>query len=315
MIFPGDFKELNLKKPEWRLSWAVLILNITLFIVTAIVYDSWPVRDSLQILNDEKFKHSVAEMYVQTLDPIELKNLKGSSDQIYFSALKDERFWKRVETYPFIGDQIQIAENREVISGFYKSYLNSVQYQFGLSSFELSPWSWVTYQFIHGSFMHLLGNMFVIFMLLRYLEKRISETWLMTVYLFSGFAGGVAFLLVDKTGGMAVVGASAAASGLMSFLLATYGNRLMPWGYLIAPVKNGYGQIYLPVFFIFPVFLISDFVTLLWEPTGVAANVAVSAHVGGALMGFALGAIYLFLWSKTASHRVLSYNDGLHELS
>lgn len=315
MIFPGDFKELSNIKPEWRLSWAVLLLNVALFCVTSLMFSSWPVPDTLKTLNDPKFKKSVAEMFVQTLDPIEVKSLKGSSDQIYYSALKDERFWKRVETYPFVGDQIQITENRETIAGFYKSYMNSVQYHFGLSSFELSPWSWVTYQFIHGSFMHLLGNMLVIFMLLRYLEKRVSESLLIAVYLLSGFAGGAAFLAVDNAGSMAVVGASAAASGLMSFLLATYGSRLMPWGYLIAPVKNGYGQIYLPVFFIFPVFLISDFITLLLEPSGVAANVAVSAHVGGALMGFVLGAGYLFFRSKTASHRVFSHDDGLHELS
>lgn len=90
----------------------------------------------------------------------------------------------------------------------------------------------------------------------------------------------------------------------------------MPWGYMMAPIKNGYGQIYLPVFFIFPVFLVSDFVTLLWEPTGIAANVAVSAHVGGVIMGMLLGCTYLiFLRSKASSHRVFSNHDGLHELS
>jgi membrane associated rhomboid family serine protease len=101
----------------------------------------------------------------------------------------------------------------------------------------------------------------------------------------------------------------------MSFLLATRGHKTMPWFYVIAPIKSGYGKIYLPVFFIFPVFLVSDFVSLLWEPNGVASNVAVSAHVGGAFMGLLMGLLYLFFRRKSAAHRVFSYDDGFHELS
>lgn len=313
MIFPGDFKEFN-QRPSLKLSWVVLSLNIFLYAVVFVFFETWPTLSARKTLNDEKFISSVYEMYVQTLDPIEKKKLLGNVSAVYSRALKDQKFWSRVTDYPFVGDQVQIAESRKVMKDFYESYLMSPQYQFGLGAMETSPWSWLTYQFVHASFMHLLGNVLLIFLIISYLEKSTEPTWIAVTYLLSGFAGGISFLFFDNVGGMSVIGASASASGLLSFLLITKSSKLMPWGFLIAPVKSGFGQIYLPVFFIFPVFLLSDFVSLLWEPSGVVSNVAVSAHVGGVFMGFIIGGYYLLFGSESSAHGVFSDNDGFHEL-
>ncbi len=314
MIFPGDFRDFN-QKPSLKLSWVIVFLNIFLYVVIAITFDVWPSQDVRKTLNDQKFINSIYEMYAQTLDPIEKKKLSGSVNTVYARALKDQKFWSRVTDFPFKGDQVQIAENRKVIVSFYQGYLNSPQYHFGLGTLEISPWSWLTYQFVHATFMHLLGNIMLIFLIISYLEKSVHPIWIAATYLFSGFAGGISFLLFDSVGGMAVIGASASASGLLSFLLIIKSSKLMPWGYLIAPIKDGYGQIYLPVFFIFPIFLVSDFISVLWEPSGVVSNVAVSAHIGGVLMGFIMGGYYLLFGSKAPSHSVFSHHDGFHELS
>ena len=161
---------------------------------------------------------------------------------------------------------------------------------------------------------HLVGNLIVIFLVMSFLEETVNSSLLVAVYLLSGFVGGMFFLSIDRSGAMSVVGASASASGLLGFLLVSHHSKLMPWFYLLAPIKNGYGKIHLPVFFILPIFLMSDFITLWWEPTGVTTNVAVSAHVGGALTGMALAALYLLFGSKASSHRIFGDNDGFHEL-
>lgn len=293
----------------------VLFLNVFLFLVVFFLFDSWPSQDIRKTLNDEKFVNTVYEMYVQTLDPIEKKNLRGSVNAVYSRALKDQKFWSRVAAFPFVGDQVQIAENRKTIKSFFEGYLNSPHYHFGLGALEISPWSWVTYQFVHVSLMHLIGNLLLVFLIISYLEKSVDSAWIAATYLFSGFAGGISFLFFDDVGGMSVIGASASASGLLSFLLIAKSSQLMPWGYLIAPIKGGFGQISLPVFFIFPIFLLSDFISLLWEPSGIVSNVAVSAHVGGVLMGLIMGGYYLLFGSETSAHGVLSNNDGLYELS
>lgn len=314
MIIPGDVNSLSFK-PSFKLSWIVLVLNIVVFVGILFSYNVWPTSDVRQKLGDVKFRNAVYEMYVQSLDPIEKVSLSSNVDHVYSMALKDEKFWNRLESFPFKGDKIQIEEVKSVMAVFYKTYRESAQFQYGLGSFEVSPWSWLTYQFVHASLIHLLGNMLIVFLVLSYLEKFVETTWLAVVYLVSGFAGGVVFLVVDNVGSMSVVGASASASGLLGFLLFLKHSDLIPWFYMIAPIKNGFGRIYLPVFFIFPVFLVSDFVSMLWEPSGVAANVAVSAHVGGALAGMFLSLVYVFFRSKATSHSVLRHNDGLHELT
>ncbi len=290
MIIPGFFY-LFFKRPQMTLAWSIFLVNIVIFAYSQFNFDEWPSKSMSEQVKDKNFSYAISEMYKQTLDPVELANWRGTVTAS--EALRDHRFWSRVSTFPFQGDQVQVEINRKLLQQFQKEYYLSSQYQLGLGRIDNSPWSWVTYQFTHASIFHLLGNMLIIFLLVSYLETSVGLFWLISVYLFSGFGGGVSYLLFEGSGSMAVVGASASAFGLMAFLVTIKRNQLMPWSYIIAPVPQGYGIIYLPAFFIFPVFLMTDFITALWEPAGVTSSVAVSAHVGGALVGFALGLTYL----------------------
>lgn len=223
-------------------------------------------------------------------------------------ALRDSRFWDRVESFPFVGDQVQIKKNRAMLIRFEKEYKNSVQFQLGLGSIETSPWAWITYQFTHASLLHLLGNVIFIFLIISYLELKVGSFWLLSIYLLGGFAGGITYLLFEGTGSMAMVGASASASALMGFLMVIKKNELMPWSYMIAPVPQGYGVIYLPAFFIFPLFLAADFIATLWQPAGVQSSIAISAHIGGSLCGIFLGLVYLSEEKLKAHFLKLGFN-------
>ena len=312
MIVPGDFKNFT-SGSFFKLSWMVLFLNLFVYFGIVGLFKQWPSREISEKLNDDTFKQSVYEMYLQTLDPIEKKRSE-SVDSVYNKALKDEKFWNRIETFPFHGDKVQIDEVRQVMGEFYRTYKKSPQFLFGLGSFDSSPWTWLTYQFVHANLLHLFGNLIIIFLVISHLELTVSAAWIGAVYLLSGFVGGIFFLSIDTSGTMSVIGASASASGLMAFLVMLEGSKLMPWFYFFAPVRDGFGKIYLPVFFIFPIFLMSDFASLLWEANGVATNIAVSAHVGGSLTGLALGLGYLLFGRESASHRIFSHYDGLDEL-
>ena len=313
MIFPGNFGRNNYR-PSFKLSWIMLILNVIVFLGTTFSYNVWPNTELREKINEEEFKRSVYEMYIQTLDPIERKRINESFDDVYTRAIKDEKFWARLESFPFRGDKVQIEEVKTVMGVFHKTYKESAQFQFGLGSFEISPWSRLTYQFVHANFLHLFFNMLIIFLVLTYLEKFVSIGWLVSIYLLSGFAGGMLFLAFDEGSSMSVIGASASASGLLSFLLVFKHRELIPW-FVFVPIKNYWGEIHLPVFFIFLFFIVQDFTKLLAEPGGVAANVAVSAHVGGTFAGMILALVYVFLRSKSAPHRIFSYDDRLNELT
>ncbi len=297
MIFPG-LVSLFFKRPQLTLAWSILLLNIAIFIYSQLSFESWPSKSMSEQVKDKNFSYAVVEMYKQTLDPVELAAF--TSEVSASDALRDHRFWKRISSFPFHGDQVQIEINRKRLLQFQKEYFSSAQYQLGLGRIENSPWSWVTYQFTHASFFHLMGNMLILFLLISYAEASVGLFWLISVYLIGGFGGGVSYLLFEGSGSMAVVGASASAFSLMAFLVTVKRNELMPWSYFFAPVPNGYGVIHLPVFFVFPLFLMTDFISALWEPAGLSSSVAISAHIGGAFVGFAMGFSYLFEQKLTA---------------
>ena len=109
MIYPGNFSDLK-QKPGLRFSWVVLFLNVFLFLLVLIFFDSWPSQDIRKTLNDEKFVNTVYEMYVQTLDPIEKKNLRGNVNAVYSRALKDQKFWPlEMDRKPISGGQPTLA--------------------------------------------------------------------------------------------------------------------------------------------------------------------------------------------------------------
>lgn len=84
--------------------------------------------------------------------------------------------------------------------------------------FILQPWSIVTYMFMHGSFMHILWNMFALYMFGRIFLTFYSTRHFIGVYMLGGVTGGLVFVLAynifpyfeGAVGSSYLVGASAA---------------------------------------------------------------------------------------------------------
>jgi len=67
------------------------------------------------------------------------------------------------------------------------------------------------------------------------------------------------------------------------------------FAYFISPVQGHFGFIYLPTLLIAPLFLLSDFGSLLATPEGLGGGVAYSAHIGGTLIGSILAITWRYL--------------------
>lgn len=130
----------------------------------------------------------------------------------------------------------------------------------------LLPWTMLTSLFVHGSFIHVLFNMFSLFIFGRILEPAIGRWRFLVLYLLSGFGGSVAVLLLNPGGG--VLGASGAIFGLMGALFAIQrglggnGSQLV-----VLLVLN------LAIGFLVP-------------------NISWQAHLGGLITGVLIGVIY-----------------------
>lgn len=82
-------------------------------------------------------------------------------------------------------------------------------------NYAAQPWTmFVTYQALHASLVHLLGNMMVLLLVGRILVARVGQSWFVFIYLVSGIGGGLGFALLAD-GAQPMVGASGALFGLV----------------------------------------------------------------------------------------------------
>lgn len=218
MIFPGNFKLIDFSRPS--LAMTFVALNILVFIGSNLLFQTWPQKKNMEDFQAKGFNQTVVRMYVQTLDPTEKKEYADMTpNQLAQVAIKDQRFWARASYFPFKGDTVQIRQLKIMLADLKSQYQESVQYQFGLGPRHTSPWAWVTYQFTHYSFMHLLSNLIFIFLIVSYLETKVTATWIALVYILGGIGGGASFLFLSLNEDLSVIGASGSVCALLAFLL------------------------------------------------------------------------------------------------
>ena len=85
-------------------------------------------------------------------------------------------------------------------------------------AFPYEPWRMITSVFSHGGFLHILFNMYTLWMFGQVLETMLGRGRFLVLYLLSGLAGSLGVMYFDLLLGLApnpVVGASGAIFGLM----------------------------------------------------------------------------------------------------
>jgi membrane associated rhomboid family serine protease len=207
-------------------------------------------------------------------------------------ALRDGEFLKKIETLAPIGDDIAIRQWKKDAVKFRDQYFQEKLYHFGLSTWQLGPASWLTYQFSHAGFFHLLSNMMFLVVMSAAVEMAFGSGMALFIYVVGGFAGGLGFLFTSSHGVIPMVGASASVSALLAFYCLAEERRRIRFLYFVSPMPGQYGSIYLPTLLIIPLFLLVDVSSLMATPEGLGSGVAYSAHLGGAAFGFAVAGLW-----------------------
>jgi membrane associated rhomboid family serine protease len=207
-------------------------------------------------------------------------------------GLKDVDFISRADSISSPGDQVQLTHWKAEVGKYLKSYREEKLFILGLSSESHSVLSWLTYQFSHAGIIHLLSNCVFIFFLGLAVEKLIGSYLMITIYLGGGIAGGFFYLWMNPQSLTPMVGASASLSALMAFYALFEERKNVRYFYGLWPTEGFYGFIYLSPLLIVPLFLVSDLSQVIGSSAGANANVAYSAHIGGAFVGI-ISALFL----------------------
>jgi membrane associated rhomboid family serine protease len=148
------------------------------------------------------------------------------------------------------------------------------------------PWSVtiLTSLFMHGGWMHLLGNLVFLWITAPFLEERLGRWGFAALYLASGVAGSGAHAMRFPDSAIPLVGASGAIAGLMGAFVVYFAATRIRFLLLPTPVV-----ITLPALVVFPLWLVEQMFFSRYG--GAESGVAFGAHVGGFLFGVAAGGV------------------------
>lgn len=148
-------------------------------------------------------------------------------------------------------------------------------------------WPFVTSLFLHGGWLHIIGNMWFLYLFGDNVEDRMGHCRFLFFYLLAGLAANLVHFFVNQDSTMPVIGASGAIAGVMAAYL-----RLFPRARIVTLVPI----LFFPLFFEVPAFLFMGFWFLMQLLSG-AVSLAVTntgegiawwAHIGGFSVGYLL---------------------------
>jgi membrane associated rhomboid family serine protease len=157
----------------------------------------------------------------------------------------------------------------------------------------------LTSMFLHGSWMHLIGNMWFLWIFGNNVEDSMGARRYLVFYLVCGLVAAFAQVVTNAASPVPMVGASGAISGVMGGYLILYPRvrvfALVPLGFLLTSVA-------LPAWLMLVYWLGIQLVSGLFAAGGEGGGVAFWAHVGGFVAGVVL--VRLFARSDyVAAHR------------
>jgi membrane associated rhomboid family serine protease len=148
----------------------------------------------------------------------------------------------------------------------------------------------VTSMFLHGGWMHLLGNALFLWVFGNNVEDSMGRARFLFFYLLSGLAGSAGQVLVDPASPVPVVGASGAISGVMGAYLVLYPRVLVNMLFIFVIIVR---IIPLPAWVVLIYwFGLQVFSAMAALGSPEAGGVAFMAHIGGFVAGAALVKVF-----------------------
>jgi len=149
----------------------------------------------------------------------------------------------------------------------------------------------VTSMFLHGGWMHLLGNMWYLAIFGDNVEDRFGHGAYLVFYLFAGLAGGVLHYAFNAHSQLPTVGASGAIAGVLgAYAVAFPRARVLT----LVPLFPFFQLMALPALVVLGLWFLFQFFTgalsLAWNPGG--GGVAWWGHIGGFTFGVLAMAIF-----------------------
>jgi membrane associated rhomboid family serine protease len=189
--------------------------------------------------------------------------------------------------------------------------LDSFLFQFGIvpvkvaysadipdSTFVNTYFPFLSYMFLHGGFIHLIGNMWYLWIFGDNIEDRLGRVRFVLFYLLCGIGSALVHVYFNSQSGVPCVGASGAIAGVLGAYMVTFPKARV---LVLVPLFIVWEFIELPAVVVLGFwFLIQFFSGTASISSAQGGGVAWWAHIGG----FVLGVIFIKIFSKSRYRHV-----------
>lgn len=303
-------------------TWILFVSNLLVFLIFAQHQESYRAEFDVLMKNDNfvisqgtVFAHYVlknSETQPKFLTEMAEAGLAGKRRQLELLgriSIRDSEFLKTALSESYEGDQVEVSYWRKNFKKLKNIQSSDVSYLLGYGGYEhrASFMNTLSYQFIHGGFLHLASNMWFLMIFGTFVELAIGSLPLLVFYLFAGIGSAFAFTFLSGDTAIPLVGASGSISGLMGAFLVLNWNKTARCMFWLLPIKGYTGFANLPSWVVMAIWFVSDltgYISHLKEEGGVAH----AAHLGGLLIGCAVALV--FFRRKAPAESVLNHASG-----
>ena len=181
--------------------------------------------------------------------------------------------------------------------------LDSLVFQFGVVPIKIiysseipgstiinTYFPFLSYMFLHGGFIHLIGNMWYLWIFGDNIEDRLGRIRFIIFYLICGIGSAIVHVYFNSQSGVPCVGASGAIAGVLGAYMVTFPRaRIL----VILPLFIVWPMLELPAIFVLGFwFLIQFFSGAASISSTGGGGVAWWAHIGGFVLGIILIKIF-----------------------
>jgi len=153
-----------------------------------------------------------------------------------------------------------------------------VAYHFSTSE-QIFPF--ISFMFLHGGFLHLLSNMWTLYIFGDNVEDRLGPVRYLAFYLICGLLSGLTHLFFNYYSDYPTIGASGAIAGVMGAYFILYPNSKI---LTLIPIIIIPWIVEIPAFFFLAFWFLLQFLNAAGS-NGQAGGIAWWAHIGGFLFG------------------------------
>jgi rhomboid family protein len=149
-----------------------------------------------------------------------------------------------------------------------------------------------TSMFLHGGWLHLLGNMLFLFVFGRSIEDRFGHLKFLVIYFLSGLGGALLHIVLNAGSRVPSIGASGAIAGILGAYLVSFPSARIT---TLIPLLFFFWTVEIPALLIlgywFVIQFFSGFEMLAIQSATQGGGVAWWGHVGGFVIGLFLAVV------------------------